>query len=62
MPAVKNFKSAPIPYLLISGSFLSEKRWISDRNINPNKLAGYLQLSYCYSLKIAKLYVINVIN
>ena len=34
-------------------------RWISDRNRNANKLAYNIQLSYFYTIKIPKLYVIS---
>ena len=36
-------------------------RWISDRNRFLNKLAYYIQLSYFYIIKIAKLYVISLL-
>ena len=38
---------------------VSFMRWISDQNRNPYKLAYYIQLSYFYSIKIAKLYAIG---
>ena len=34
-------------------------RWISDQNENRNKLAYLIQLSYFYSINIAKLYLIS---
>ena len=38
MPAVKNFESASIPYLLISGSFLLNKKYALSIIKNMSKV------------------------